>query len=137
MVCLKVTRFARRVNDFGNVMVCLSESDPVSFLDRLGCGIQIDGEGHIVAFTAPSRDVFVRSASVRSVEVEATYDKQVDAVYLYMGFPGEDKVARTCPLEGFPEVFVDLAADERIIGFEFLNPKMSLCKAVLESAVQI
>lgn len=74
-------------------------------------------------------------------ELNFTYDKEVDAAYLYLSVDNEIKVVETIlcemPEESQGSINIDFDSEGRVIGIEFLNAseilKDDLLKGIMEN----
>lgn len=70
------------------------------------------------------------------IELEATYDKEADAAYIY--FQTKDiKSAKTFDDGCFGDLIFDFAKNKKLIGIEILNASRYLTKEVLNSMLRI
>ena len=69
-----------------------------------------------------------------------TYDKQVDAAYIYLREIEGGGVAISHPVEGYEsagEIILDFDREKRLVGIEVLGAKRALPPEVIEPAAQL
>jgi len=65
------------------------------------------------------------------MEMRLTYDKEVDAAYIYLKEISEGEVAQTISIND--SINVDLDSEGKVLGIEILNASENLSLSTLES----
>ncbi len=72
--------------------------------------------------------------------IKTTYDKSVDAIYIYLKeiVPGETSFTYSCdPFKIKGEINLDFDKKNRLIGIEILDASKKLPKTIIDNAIKI